>query len=139
VGFVALFNLTFAILPYSRTSSSTVVQFATQLQQVWARDAVVYYAEFDGVDLYSRYFNPATSWRPLDRRDLTGAKAEIEATQRSGREVWLDGTAVAFLAKADAGWFAAHTDRAQWMELRDRTHDLRFVRLTAARAGRSGL
>jgi hypothetical protein len=139
VAILALFNFTFAIVPYSRASSNAGVQFASSLQQRWAPNAVVYYADFVNIDSFSRYFTPGASWRPLDRRDLRGAEAEIAATRRSGREVWLDRTAIDFLAKADPGWFSAHTAGAQWLELRDRSHDVRFVRVTPASTGGPGL
>jgi hypothetical protein len=139
VAILALFNFTFAIVPYSRASSNTGFQFASSLQQRWAPDAVVYYADFVNIDSFSRYFTPGASWRPLDRRDLHGAEAEIAATRRSGREVWLDRTAIDFLAKVDPGWFSAHTAGARWLELRDRSHDIRFVGVTAAGTGEPGL
>jgi hypothetical protein len=139
VAILALFNFTFAIVPYSRASSNTGFQFASSLQQRWVPNAVVYYADFVNIDSFARYFTPGASWRPLDRRDLRGAEAEIAATQSSGREVWLDRTAIDFLAKADPGWFSAHTAGAQWVELRDRSHDIRFVRVTPASTGGPGL
>jgi hypothetical protein len=130
VAVVALSNFTFAILPYSRVSSNALGQFAVGLHDVWARNAVIYYAEYSGNDWFPQYFNPETSWRQLNRQDLAQAKADIERTQRSGREVWLDSTAIDLLAKEDGGWLREHTVAGKRAELDDSKHDLRFIRLT---------
>jgi hypothetical protein len=75
---VALFNFTFAIIPYSRVSANQAVEFAFRLKPALANGAIVYFSDFNTDDWFARYFNPQTKWRPAQ-------EAAIDADLRAGQ------------------------------------------------------
>ena len=123
VAAMALSNLTFAILPYSRVATNPALDFATQLNSVLRHGAVVYYWNFNTDDWFVRYFNPQTIWRRTD------TPSAIDADLRAGQVVWLDTTAVEHFALAEPTWLAERTAGAEWRETVNARLRIRFVHL----------
>ncbi len=123
---LALFNLTFAIVPYSRTTSNVALGFSLRLEPALASGALVYYHELDPDDSMARYFNPQTEWRPLETVE------EIDHELASGKPVWLDTTALDYLSQQDAGWLNQRSAGQAAREVVTRFTRMRFVQLSAA-------
>jgi hypothetical protein len=117
---IALCNLTFAIIPYSRVTANQAVAFALNLQQHLASGSVVYYSDLNTDDWLVRYFNPQTTWRQV------ASPADIHAGDEAG---WLDTTAIDRFSRSDPAWFEKRTQHAEWRELVNARHRIRFVRL----------
>jgi len=66
VALMALFNLTFAIIPYSRADANEAVAFAFSLKQHLESGTTVYFSDFNTDDWLVRYFNPQTTWRQVN-------------------------------------------------------------------------
>jgi len=113
---IALSNLTFAIIPYSRLDANEAVAFAFSLKEHVAGGSTVYYADLNTDDWLVRYFNPQTKWRQV------ASPAEVGAG-------WLDTTAIDRFSRSDPAWFEKRTRHAEWRELVNAKHRIRFVRL----------
>jgi hypothetical protein len=123
VTLVALINLTFAILPYSRVTSNQAVAFAFDLHKSLA-NGIVYFRTFATPDnWFARYFNPATQWKYADSTVL------IEQDLRNGRPVWLETTALDYFSNADKRWLETRIAGTERRELVNSKHRIRFVRL----------
>jgi hypothetical protein len=113
---IAVFNLTFAIIPYSRVTANEAVAFAFSLEQHLASGATVYFSDLNTDDWLVRYFNPQTSWRQV------ASSADVGAG-------WLDTTAIDRFSRSDPAWLEKRTRHAEWRELVNAKHRIRFVRL----------
>ncbi len=120
VALIALCNLTFAIVPYSRATANEAVAFAMSLEQHLPNGAMVYYSDLNTDDWLVRYFNPQTTWRQV------AAPADVPASDGSN---WLDTTAIDRFSRSDPAWFEKRTRHAEWRELVNARHRIRFVRL----------
>jgi hypothetical protein len=84
-----------------------------------AGGATVYYADLNTDDWFVRYFNPQTKWRQV------ASPADVGAG-------WLDTTAIDQFSRSDPAWFEKRTRHAEWRELVNAKHRIRFVRLLPA-------
>ena len=116
VTLMALFNLTFAIIPYSRADANEAVAFAFRLEQHLASGTTVYFSDLNTDDWLVRYFNPQTTWRQA------ASPADVGAG-------WLDTTAIDRFSHSDPAWFEKRTRHSEWRELVNAKHRIRFVRL----------
>ncbi|MBI1956691.1 MAG: hypothetical protein HYS38_09885 [Acidobacteria bacterium] len=132
VGAVAVFNLTFYILPYSRVAANPPLEFALKMNPVWDQGTMVYYGTFITDDWTIRYFNPKTSWRPLDPRNLAAVEKELR-----GGNVWLDTTALDLLSSRPEGreWLSAHLAADQRYELASTGHRIIFQKIVPDSSG----
>jgi hypothetical protein len=118
VALVALSNLTFAIIPYSRATANEAVAFAFSLERHLAAGSTVYYSDLNTDDWLVRYFNPRTKWRQV------ASPTDVEAGAG-----WLDTTAIDRFSRSDPAWFQKRTQRSEWRELVNAKHRIRFVHL----------
>ena len=132
VGAVAVFNLTFYILPYSRVAANPPLEFALKMNPVWNQGTMVYYGTFITDDWTIRYFNPKTSWRSLDPRSLGDVEKELPS-----RNVWLDTTALDLLSSRPEGreWLSAHLAAGQRYELVSTGHRIIFQKIVPDSTG----
>ena len=120
VALLALCNLTFAIIPYSRATANEAVAFALSIEQHLASGSTVYYSDLNTDDWLVRYFNPQTTWRQV------ASPADIHSGDGAA---WLDTTAIDRFSRSDPAWFEKRTRHAEWRELVNAKHRIRFVRL----------
>lgn len=123
VATMALSNLTFGIVPYSRITANPAVNFAAHLDSALQNGAVVYYWTFNTDDWFVRYFNPQSVWRHFD------TTSTIDTDLSLGKVVWLDTTAIQHFAVEDPTWLtnrSAGADRRE--EVSPRVY-IRFVHL----------
>jgi hypothetical protein len=118
VALIALCNLTFAIIPYSRVTANEAVAFALSLKQHLPSGSMVYYSDLNTDDWLVRYFNPQTTWRQV------ASPADVYE-----EGAWLDTTAIDRFSRSDPAWFEKRTRHAEWRELVNTKHRIRFVRL----------
>lgn len=116
VALITLCNLTFAIIPYSRATANEAVAFALSLEPHLASGSMVYYSDLNTDDWLVRYFNPQTTWRQVASPGDVGVG-------------WLDTTAIDRFSRSDPAWFEKRTRHAEWRELVNARHRIRFVRL----------
>jgi hypothetical protein len=122
---IALANLALFIYPYSRPEYNQSLRFATRMQPLWSDRTVVYYSTFTVDNWFIRYFNPETTWKPVDPKDVAttfpeSARRDVE----NGQEVWLDASAADTLA--GSGFAATHFETSQ--EDNYPKHPIRFFR-----------
>lgn len=122
---VVLFNLSFAVIPYSRPDANAAIQFALDLRTQLGNGAHVHYASFSADDWFARYFNPQSTWQQ------TLEIQPIDEDLRAGRDVWLETTAIDRFTASNPEWIAERTRGAQWVELITGQQRIRFVRLRA--------
>jgi hypothetical protein len=122
--FCALFNLSFAIVPYSRTSSNPALSFALRMSQTFKPGTVIYYDNFLVEDSFVRYFNPQTQWKRLE------TTTSIDQDLQSAASVWLDPTAIRVLSTGDPDWYRRRTAGGRIEEFAGSKGPLRFVQLT---------
>jgi len=118
VALMALFNLTFAIIPYSRVDANEAVAFAFSLKPHLESGTTVYFSDLNTDDWLVRYFNPQSSWRQV------ASPADVGAG-------WLETTAIDRFSRSDPAWFEKRTRHSEWRELVNAKHRIRFVRLLA--------
>ena len=116
VALLALSNLTFAIVPYSKPTANEAVAFALGLKNHLASGTNVYFWSFNTDDWFARYFNPQTNWQQA------GPAASIG-------DGWLETTAIDHFSQTDPGWLKERTQNSEWCELVNARHRIRFVRL----------
>jgi len=125
--FCVLFNLSFAIIPYSRTSSNPALSFALRMGQTFKPGTVIYYDNFIVEDSFVRYFNPQTQWKRL------GPVTTIDQDLQSVEAVWLDPTALCVLSTRDPDWYQRRTSGSRVEEFAGSKGPLRFVQLAPSR------
>jgi len=124
VAALALANFTFAIIPYSRVTANEAVAFALSLEQGPLREGgVVYFRNLNTDDWLARYFNPRTEWRRADSTLM------IDASLSQSTRVWLETTALEEFSATAPRWLEQRTAHAEWHELINSRHRIRFVRL----------
>jgi len=121
--FCALFNLSFAIVPYSRASSNPALSFALRMGQTLKPGTVVYYDNFIVEDSFVRYFNPQTRWKQL------GTTISIDRDLESVESVWLDPTAIRALSSRDPDWYQRRAAGGRIEEFVSSKGPLQFVQL----------
>jgi hypothetical protein len=134
---VAIFNLTFYILPNARVDSNPPLQMALRMSREWKPGTVVYYATFVTDDWTARYFNPSSSWRPLPASGLAALDAELQGLQASGKNVWLETTALDRITALPGGaeWISSHVIAGSRRELINAQHRILFQQIAATVSG----
>ncbi len=125
--FCALFNLSFAIVPYSRASSNPALSFALRMGQTLKPGTVVYYDNFIVEDSFVRYFNPQTQWKQLS------TTTSIDRDLQSSESVWLDPTAIRALSTREPAWYQRRAAAGKIEEFAGSKGLLQFVQLTGPR------
>lgn len=131
VAVMSLCNFLFLIFPYSHVEKYPPLSMALEMNRVWPRGTVVYYALTNSDASLFRYFNPPTVWKQLN----TDATAELESELRNiystGGTAWLEVTAIEqLLAHPEkAAWLAAHAREESRRELVDRAYKIKFVQV----------
>ncbi|MBI4469635.1 MAG: hypothetical protein HY650_09980, partial [Acidobacteria bacterium] len=135
VAAVMLSNFTFLILPYARPEANQPLAFALQMNQVWKPGTVVYFGQFNTDDWTIKYFNPMTTWRPLDPQDLAPLEDQLHRVYADGGAAWIETTALDLLSATPQGstWIAEHTDDHAKRELINNRCRIRFFQLFPAR------
>jgi hypothetical protein len=125
----ALSNFLFFIFPYSHTDKYPPLAAALEMNRVWQPGTIVYYADDKSDNRLFQYFNRATEWKPLP--ETSEFEAELKKTYDSGKEAWLEATAVGQLKKTPTGaeWFARHAQPDTLHERRDRGYNIRFIKV----------
>jgi len=122
---LALANLALCIYPYSRPDYNQSLRFATRMQPLWSDHTVVYYSTFTVDNWFIRYFNPETTWRPVDQENVATTFAESARRDvEDGHQVWLDASALETLA--GSGFSPTQFETAQ--EDNFPKHPIRFFR-----------
>jgi hypothetical protein len=116
---MALANLALYIFPYSRPEYNQALRFAARMRPLWSDRTVVYYNNFIVDDWFIRYFNPQTTWKPMDAATFVERAGR---DRQSGEEVWVDPTAAEVLgASGSAAFDATQQDNYP-------VHPIRFYR-----------
>lgn len=123
---LALWNLTFGIIPYSRLDANQAIEFAWSLRPHMSPGDRVYYRSFNTDNWAVRYFNPGTEWKALD----DGAVP----TPNPGRPIWLDTTALDFMSTANPSELQTLQRNGALFQLVNPKHRIRFLHSHAARA-----
>ena len=125
---MALFNFTFAIVPYSRVTANEAVAFAMDLRrEALMSGDVVYFSNFNTDNWLLRYFNPNTIWKRVE------STPAIDADLLGGNRVWLETTAIDRLSSTTPEWFSGRGMNVDRHELVNAHHRIRLVRLTLPR------
>ncbi|HEY0458389.1 MAG TPA: hypothetical protein VGC97_04505 [Pyrinomonadaceae bacterium] len=126
----ALSNFLFYIYPYAQVRAETPLSMAVEMQKLWSPKTVVYYSKLESDNRLSKYFNPATVWKKLDR----GVKpeefeSEVRNVYAQGGEVWLETWAIAqFRGQTEfAAWLARHT--AAEHKVNNDAYNVEFVKV----------
>ena len=129
---VAVFNLTFYILPNARIDSNPPLQMALRMNREWRPGTIVFYGTFVTDDWTARYFNPSTSWRPLPVGGLDNFNAALQEVRMSGVEVWLEATALDQILTLPGGaeWISTHAVGGSRRELVNTQHRIIFQRIS---------
>jgi hypothetical protein len=122
--FLASFNLVFGVIPYSRLSANSAVEFAMHLSGVMPPGTVVYYSIFNTDDWLACYFNPQTRWEVLP------PKAVVDNHLKNGTTIWLDTTAIENLSKTVPDWLQKRTLNTDRRELVTEKYHIQFWRLS---------
>ena len=131
VVFMAAFNFTFYIYPYSKTEATPPVHLAAGAAARWKHDVVILYKEFTCDNWIMRYFNPHTTWKRADFSDPESLRHLLYQTFGEGRSLWVDTTIL--------GHLDAFPEARQWLEghaivsgawgISNRKHHIQFAQL----------
>lgn len=90
VATLALFNLAFYIAPHMRTIANPLFATARNMNHIWNRQTVIYYADRNEADTAFEYFNNQTEWRRLTTASRSAIDDEIKRAVSEGGQVWLN-------------------------------------------------
>ncbi len=126
---MALANFLFFVFPYSHAEKYPPLSAAVEMNKVWQPGTTVFYGSENSDNNLFQYFNRATEWKPLP--EIAGLEAELRTTYDSGKEAWLESSAIDQLKKTPAGseWFARHSQANTLHERRDRGYNIRFIKI----------
>ena len=126
---MALANFLFFIFPYSHAEKYPPLSAALEMNRTWQPGTVVLYGSENSDNSLFQYFNRNTDWKPLPEVDQIDA--ELWKTYDSGKEAWLEATAIDQLKSTPAGaeWFARHAQPNTLHERRDRGYNIRFIKI----------
>jgi hypothetical protein len=126
---MALANFLFFIFPYSHAEKYPPLSAALEMNRVWQPGTVVFYGSENSDNNLFQYFNPNTDWRPLPLLDQLDT--ELRTSYNSGKEVWLEATAIDELNSISRGakWFELHAQPNALYERRDRGYNIRFIKI----------
>jgi len=129
VAVMALANFLFFIFPYSHAEKYPPLSAALEMNKVWQPGTIVFYASENSDNNLFQYFNRATDWKPLPQFDQL--ETELRGNYDSGRETWVEATAVEQLKRLPAGeeWFARHAQPNTLHERSDRGYSIRFIKI----------
>lgn len=129
VALMALANFLFFIFPYSHAEKYPPLSAALEMNRVWQPGTVVFYGSENSDNSLFQYFNPNTEWKPLPLFDQLDT--ELRTSYDSGREVWLEATAIDELNSISRGakWFELHAQPNTLHERRDRGYNISFIKI----------
>lgn len=132
---LCLANFLFLIFPYAHAEKTPPLAFALEMNQVWPRGTVIFYALPNSDESMFRYFNPSTVWRQLKADDAGSIEKELQSAFDEGASVWLETTAIDRLAKTPEGaeWLATHAQEGARRELVNAQYNIRFVQIVPRR------
>ncbi|HJU56450.1 MAG TPA: hypothetical protein VJ715_17835, partial [Pyrinomonadaceae bacterium] len=127
VAMLAIANLTFTAYPYAQVRATPPLALALELNKSWPKGTVVYFAQWNTDNELTRYFNPQTTWREVNRE-----KFEQEIKEATGdAPIWMDTTLIDLYHSTPEGklWLDAHTVRRPEHELVNDKFKLRFYEI----------
>ena len=126
---MALANFLFFIFPYSHAEKYPPLSAALEMNKVWQPGTVVFYGGENSDNSLFQYFNPNTEWKPLPLFDQLDT--ELRTSYDSGREVWLEATAIDELNSISRGakWLEQHAQASTLHKRRDRGYNIRFIKI----------
>jgi hypothetical protein len=130
-GLLALWNLTFFILPHSRVEANPPLEMALGMAPVWNDKTLVYQGSFNPDNWLFFYINSGVRWKDLDGTDPATLEKEIRQLGGAGGNAWLDSSGIdkLFADPGSRGWLQAHTAGATRRELVNAKYRIRFVRV----------
>lgn len=131
VAAMSLSNFLFLIFPYSRVEKYPPLAMALEMNRLWPRGTVVYYALTNADASLFRYFNPPTVWKQLKTDAIAELESELRNIYDAGGTVWLEVTAIEQLLNTPEGavWLAAHAREETRRELVDKAYKIKFVQV----------
>jgi len=100
---LALFNLTFFVLPHTHAAANPLVAAARSAHHLWDGKTVVYFADRNEADTAFEYFNDQTEWRRFSAVVQINIDDEIQRASSQGGQVWLNKGAAELV---DQGWLS---------------------------------
>lgn len=131
VAVMSLANFLFLIFPYSHVQKYPPLALALEMNRVWPRGAVIYYALTNSDVSLFRYFNAQTAWKELNPIKTDELESELRNIYSAGGTAWLEVTAIEQLISTQEGaaWLAAHAREESRRELVDRAYKIKFVQV----------
>lgn len=131
VAALSLSNFLFLIFPYSHAEKYPPLALASEMNQVWPRGTVVYYAFTNSDNSLFRYINPPTVWKQLNSFEPGALAGEIQKIYDEGGTAWLDVWAIEEFSKTPEGaaWLSAHAREQKRYELIDKAYKIKFVQI----------
>lgn len=133
--FLAAFNFTFMIYPYSKVESTPPVKLASEAKAIWKSNVVVLYKESTCDNWIMRYFNPQTNWRRVDFTDRDQLAQDILGAFRNGQSVWLDTSVLGHLGSSPEllRWMLGNFTISEPWGLSNGRHHIQFTELLPLR------
>lgn len=131
VAAMAISNFLFFIFPLSHSDKYPPLQFALKLNESWSAETVVYYRQPNADNQLVRYFNPSTTWRTLNAANASAPEDELNSAYQSGRNVWLETSAILQLESTSAGqvWLSQHARADCRKELSSDSYFMKYVQV----------
>ncbi|HEV7843710.1 MAG TPA: hypothetical protein VGO69_08420, partial [Pyrinomonadaceae bacterium] len=128
---VSLFNFLFLIYPSSYVQKYPPLALALEMNQVWPRGTVIYYAFENSDNSLFHYFNPPATWKQLKSMGTNELESELQNIYAAGGTAWLDVFALEQLSSTPDGaaWLASHAKEQTRREVMDRAYKIKFVQI----------
>lgn len=131
VASLGIANFLFLIYPYAHVQKYPPLSFALEMNRVWPRGTVIYYAMPNADNSLFRYFNPSTIWKQSDMNDRQRLESELRDVYSKGGAAWLDASAINQLLSTAEGreWLHRHAREESRRTLIDKAYHIEFMQI----------
>jgi hypothetical protein len=137
VSVIGLANFLFFIRPYSQVRQNTPLALALEMNHLWNEKTVVYYDFLSSDSNLVKYFNPSTTWKPLNSITTAELETELQNIYANGNTVWVETTAIDKLNSAPetAQWLKENLNEQRKFKLTDPAYNMKIYQILPNSSG----
>ena len=134
---IGLANFLFFIRPYSQVRQNTPLALALEMNHLWNEKTVVYYDFLSSDSNLVKYFNPSTTWKPLNSITTAELETELQNIYANGNTVWVETTAIDKLNSAPetAQWLKENLNEQRKFRLTDPAYNMKIYQILPNSSG----
>ncbi len=131
VGIIFISNFLFPIFPYSHAEKYAPLSLALEMNGIWRRGTVVYYAASNADNALFKYFNPAATWKQIKSAEEQVPETELQEIYNRSGTAWIEASAIDRISSTPGGaeWLTVHAREQSRREVNDPAYKIKFVQI----------